>query len=383
MERIFKGGITALLNLLGINASQTIQVKHSAILRGPLQMAFDLTNRCNYRCLHCFNLSGETWLIDEELSDEEIMAFADDVAENLKPHNLCFCGGEPLIRFDILRNALQRLREACSDLSMVTNGSLVTASKAKELASCGLTRAQVSLDGAGPSTHERLRGAPGSFQKAVDAIRSFRDAGLRSVEIAFCPTRFNIHELPQVREICRDIGVERIRVQPLMLLGRALLNSDEILPTPWQYRELIRYIARVIGSREFPTFEWGDPIDHLIRFTTSMTMCYPFMAVKANGAVEVSPYIPLTVGNIKRHPVSQYWAAGYPVVWRLPVVQEMARRIVSIADMNRTSPGVPVVWADRDIEVDLVDGSTPPLSSYPSEVAAGRFGHEHGREANL
>lgn len=29
------------------------------ILRAPHQVSFDITNKCNLRCLHCFNSSGE------------------------------------------------------------------------------------------------------------------------------------------------------------------------------------------------------------------------------------------------------------------------------------------------------------------------------------
>ncbi|MEW6482827.1 MAG: 4Fe-4S cluster-binding domain-containing protein [bacterium] len=75
--------------------ASSISVKHGRILRGPHQFAFDLTNRCNFRCLHCFNLSGKNWIVKDELNDDEVLEFIRDVAD-LKPFNLCFCGGEPL-----------------------------------------------------------------------------------------------------------------------------------------------------------------------------------------------------------------------------------------------------------------------------------------------
>lgn len=37
--------------------------KYYDILRAPHQVAFDITNNCNLRCLHCFNSSGENDVI--------------------------------------------------------------------------------------------------------------------------------------------------------------------------------------------------------------------------------------------------------------------------------------------------------------------------------
>jgi len=353
-----------------ISGEQSVQLRHSATLRGPLQMAIDLTNKCNFRCLHCFNMSGETWIVDEELTDEEVLKTLEDVRANLKPFNFCFCGGEPFLRFDLLRRALNLLSTSCPDLSLVTNGSLVTEEKAKELVRVGLTRVQVSLDGATAGTHERLRGFRGAFKRALAAIESFKKAGVREIQVAFCPVSFNISEFAQAYDLCGQLGIAGLRVQPLMPLGRGAVNSESITPTPWQYRELIREIDCLRKTRERPTLEWGDPIDHLIRFSTAMTLCYPYMAIKANGAIEVSPYIPLSVGNVRRHTPTEYWEAGFPSVWHLPLVQELARRIQSIPDMNRTGGDVPVVWSQRDLEFDLVDRDYKPAALLFAEVAA-------------
>ncbi|MEF3244807.1 MAG: hypothetical protein K6343_02335 [Caldisericaceae bacterium] len=56
--------------------------------------------------------------------------------------------------------------------------------------------------------------------------------------------------------------------------------------------------------------EWGDPVDHLIRFPTIVEHCSTFVGVKADGSIQVSPYLPITVGNIRRHKFSEYWDKG-------------------------------------------------------------------------
>ena len=46
---------------------------------GPYQLALDITNKCNLRCLHCYNASGENRVMEHELSDDEVIKFVKDI----------------------------------------------------------------------------------------------------------------------------------------------------------------------------------------------------------------------------------------------------------------------------------------------------------------
>ena len=52
-------------------------------------------------------------------------------------------------------------------------------------------------------------------------------------------------------------------------------------------------------------FEWGDPIDHLVRFP-QLQMQFDQVAIHANGDIVVSPYIPLIIGNVRKHSLQEY-----------------------------------------------------------------------------
>ncbi|MGC9101218.1 MAG: radical SAM/SPASM domain-containing protein [Caldisericum sp.] len=328
-------------------------MKHARILRGPYQMSFDITNKCNFRFLHCYNRSGENPVIERELTDEEVLEFANDLAR-LKLFNFCFCGGEPFLRFELMCEVGKILSSSGSIVSFVTNGSLVTEEKAKKLLASGVTRGQVSLDGDNPVSHERLRRVKGSFEKAVNAIKILKEVGFKEVDVAFCPTAWNIDEVESTFLHCKELGVTGFRVQPLMLLGRSKEHAKEILPTPLQYRELVKTInfmkekylfdessttcaacSLTPGVAHNMNIEWGDPVDHLIRFPTIVEHCTTFAGVKADGSLQVSPYLPITVGNIRRHKFSEYWENGLARMWEIPKIKELARRIVSVEDMGR------------------------------------------------
>ena len=36
-----------------------IDLNHYRLMHGPIMVSFDITQRCNLRCVHCFNNSGD------------------------------------------------------------------------------------------------------------------------------------------------------------------------------------------------------------------------------------------------------------------------------------------------------------------------------------
>lgn len=215
--------------------------KPNDILQAPYQVALDITNKCNLRCLHCYNESGENIQTNNELSDKEVMSLIDDLC-SVGVFNLCFCGGEPLIRKDLIIKCIEKLKlNNIPNISMVTNGLLLTKEVAKDLKDAGLTNIQISLDGANSKSHDRLRNQEGVFTKTIQAIKNTISAGFKP-NIAFTPTSFNINEFKEVHSLLRNLGLNDIelRVQPLMLMGRASENLEDINPTQIQYRELVR-----------------------------------------------------------------------------------------------------------------------------------------------
>ena len=63
--------------------------------------SIDLTYKCNFRCKHCYNTSGEHETNLCELTDREVIRVAKDLLL-LEPESVCLCGGEALLRKDLL-----------------------------------------------------------------------------------------------------------------------------------------------------------------------------------------------------------------------------------------------------------------------------------------
>ena len=94
---------------------------------------------------------------------------------------------------------------------------------------------------------------------------------------------------------------------------------------------------------------WGDPVDHLIRFSNVCRNCVNFVDIRADGAIVASPYLPLILGNIRNHRFSEYWEAGLPRLWRNPQINRMAQRVASSKDFAKQN-----LFSGKDYEIDII-----------------------------
>ncbi|NLB00943.1 MAG: radical SAM protein [Methanomicrobiales archaeon] len=185
-------------------------------LRRPV-VFWNITNRCNLLCSHCYIRAGPGREREDELTTEEGLRLIDDLAAMRVPL-LLFSGGEPLVREDFWDLA-GHAKERGLTTTLSTNGTLITPAVARRLLDAGVEYAGVSLDGATAETHDGMRNVPGSFDKAVAALDNCRSAGLKC-GVRVTATRENHTEIPALIDLSLDVGAERFCVYWLVPSGR-------------------------------------------------------------------------------------------------------------------------------------------------------------------
>jgi cyclic pyranopterin phosphate synthase len=132
---------------------------------------------------HVFGPDHEFLPRSELLSYEEIARLARSFAAvGVKKFRLT--GGEPLIRRDLERLVeMLGAIEGVEDVSLTTNGSLLTQEKAVALKEAGLRRITVSLDALDDKTFMALNDVDYPVQKVLDAIDNAEAAGMHPVKI--------------------------------------------------------------------------------------------------------------------------------------------------------------------------------------------------------
>lgn len=185
-------------------------------IRRPV-VFWNITNRCNLLCSHCYIRAGPGQEREDELTTKEGLHLIDDLAAMRVPL-LLFSGGEPLIREDFWELA-GHAKERGLVTALSTNGTLITPAVARRLRDTGVEYAGVSLDGATAETHDGMRNVPGSFQRAVSALENCRSAGLKC-GVRVTATRENYTEIPALINLALHSGAERFCVYWLVPSGR-------------------------------------------------------------------------------------------------------------------------------------------------------------------
>lgn len=200
--------------------------------RKPI-VVWNLTWRCNLRCLHCYLDAG--FQVGKELSKYEAKMVAEDVASYGVPVVL-FSGGEPILREDLLE-----LADLCSKsgtkVVLSSNGTLITYELAKELKSAGFYYVGVSLDGIG-RFHDTVRGTLGAFERSLSGLKACIEAGLKT-GIRFTITKRNLSQAIDVLELAKRLKIPRICFYHLVPSGRGRLIFWSEDPSFWEKRLLI------------------------------------------------------------------------------------------------------------------------------------------------
>ncbi len=155
----------------------------------PLRdLRISVTDRCNFRCVYC--MPKETFDKDyrflpkaELLSFEEIVKVVGAAAE-LGVTKIRLTGGEPLLRrdLDVLIGQIAKV-PGIEDISMTTNGSLLTQARARTLRDAGLQRITVSLDAMDDETFKAVNDVDVSVQSVLDGIENASAAGFSGTKV--------------------------------------------------------------------------------------------------------------------------------------------------------------------------------------------------------
>ncbi len=228
------------------------------------EIGFELTRRCNFRCLHCFR---------EDFGPQDIslplVARLLKEAKAFKVTHAVFTGGEPTLhpQFEALIDLV--VSEGFT-YHFVTNAwtfqqvhplLLTPARKA------ALRGVSISMDGATEETHDSLR-HPGSFRRIIQAVSLCRATGIDVVAQMVVNAK-NRHEMEQMAVLCGSLGLKRLFFAHLEPTSPAYTKNtiDQGLTlSPHEWRQVEAEAARLaslfsmeirmsVGYHEAPLFQ--------------------------------------------------------------------------------------------------------------------------------
>jgi len=318
---------------------------------GPLKVQWELTYRCNLRCTHCdiwYKPNGYELPLERKL--EVIRELA---RENVV--NISFTGGEPQILEDLPR-LIRSAKDEGINVSINSNGSLMTEQNARGLVGAGLDAVYLSIDGTKPEVHDRVRGVKGSHEKVLRAVKLLQEArrnGRPKVLFNTVVNRLNLDDFTGVFALGRDLGLDGVTMSIVQNVEKfnpkdETLIREQDLPL---LRSQLEKVKEIYGTMH----PHGDAyLEMFPRYVEDQESLYAVRCAAGYSTVEIHPdgtVYPCLVAFAR---IGDLRTQSFRDVWYGEQAQEVRRRIKNCDH--------PICWMD----------CVAPLSLFLHEVRRGR-----------
>lgn len=291
----------------------------------PKWIAWEITRRCNLRCIHCRSSSEETVKGHPDPSKDECFRIIDDITSYAKPV-LVLTGGEPLLRDDFFEIA-EYARSKGLRVCLATNGTLVNEDICKRLKEVDIKMVSLSLDGPNEKVHDDFRKQEGAFQGTINAAKLFKKFDIPFL-INSSFTKRNQDTIVEVYKLAKELGATAWYMFMIVPTGRAeellseligqedyekILNwhydmeseEKDILVRPTCAPQYYRIIFERT-KREGKKFERRS-----LKFSTGGAKgCVAgqlICLINVDGDVMPCSYFPLSAGNLKKASFRDIW----------------------------------------------------------------------------
>ena len=266
----------------------------------PSYVTFQVTDRCNYRCTHCY----QEHLGKDELSTEEVM----DILEQLAEAGVLFLtlmGGEYFMRPDA-DAILTRAHELGFAIKVLSTGHHITEKRADFLATIRPLQVDISIYGSKPHIHESVTEMNGSWERSIAAIR--RLVARKIPVVLKTPVMDNnVDDLKDIAAMAESLGVQ-FSFDPKLT---AVENGDlETIRARMNEEQLAEFYRDTMA--DFVATSFGEAPNRDLR-PLGQTPCragQDVCSVNQRGEVWPCTSLPVPVGDLRKQRFAEIWSGS-------------------------------------------------------------------------
>lgn len=281
-------------------------MKNDWLLKAPLTINWAITNKCNFKCRHCYSRAD----VNEELSFDELCTITKKLSE-AKVFSVNFGGGEPILRKDLMK-IVRFAVDLGLAVSMNSNGFLIDGMMARKLKKAGFGKVGISIDSPKAEIHDQFRGIKGSHGNALAALSHLKETGVEtSISSVIC--RININDINGLIELALSSAVSNINFHNFKCSGLGFTNKDILDLSPEEWRDFYIRAIELKDTVKNLHISLDDPIiaslghkngDSLIKGSVCGKLS---LNIKSNGDITPCGFIPIVIGNLLNDDLLDIW----------------------------------------------------------------------------
>jgi len=208
-------------------------------MRKYTSIRLEITSNCNLNCEYCHNLEYSNR--KDDMTTEEIIRLISDIATQYDINKILLTGGEPLVKKG-LSKIIKHITSLGIKADLVTNGTLLTEDRIRELEEAGLKRIRISIDELGDTSKLRSNENPNSLWDTAKKVA--KDSSIEVCIHTVCSPS-NVENLFDVYQKVLEVGAARWRVFDLGYQG-GTTNEREKFDFTSYYSNLISSTKKIL-----------------------------------------------------------------------------------------------------------------------------------------
>lgn len=262
-------------------------------------LLFELTYRCNLKCVHCYNPKAH---FEQEIPFEKAKEIIDD-AYSIGCLTITLSGGESTTYSHFLE-LCRYIRSKHISLEIFTNGQRLyeDGKLYEEIVGLYPHKLSISLYGASAPCHEAVTQVPGSFAKTKGLIERLVKDGI-PVQVKDFLLNINCHDCKAIHKYAASIGADA-------LADISLIPTTEGDQKTFQYALNDQELFELFVDLDSPLYVGENPYLFSKEKDGEDALCFggfSSLCVNPNLNLAVCVSLPLKLGNLNEEKLSDIW----------------------------------------------------------------------------